>query len=312
MLTQQGTEKAPKWTIGGRLKDPAEVKHATPGPTGVQGPDKFPREPCYSFPGGRTSAPGRPASAPAGPRGYNPRMNPTTPKWGFGSTKRPDPFAADPGPGPGKVHEPRGGPRYSMPPRRKNNTGGPEGPGPGFYKPKRPRSAYGPRWGPEGPKPQKPQDSGPGPNYVPQAGNDGPSCSFLVNPPEKPDGNWRQLGPPWTYFGYNDFGRSDCSNCLDLPEFYTQQGDERQAAYYAAENFKEGKTVKSKGAGKGKLPSQRVSNGRTGAYTDSNGVEWMASDNSATRTDSMKKSRPVSAPASRGRRVPSGNPQADY
>jgi hypothetical protein len=33
-------------------------------------------------------------------------------------------------------------------------------------------------------------------------------------PPDKEE-NQRPLGPPYTYFGYDDFGHTSCANCID-------------------------------------------------------------------------------------------------
>jgi hypothetical protein len=281
MLTQVA-EKAPKWTIGKRMQDPETMGNPTPGPLGVKGPDKFARDPVYSFP--RGGPPDRPSSAPPGPRLLNPRLNPSTPKWGFGTNPRPSPFEPQPGPGAGNVRPPREGPHYSMPGRRRVPSKKTEDtPGPGNYFPRRPRSAYGPRWGVEKPgqqRPHRPPNRGPGPSYVPPAvcGRDGPSYSFRPNLQEKPDTDPRVLGPPWTYFGYNDFGRSDCSNCRDLPEFAVSE-ETRKAI-------------------------EAVTGGRPYDASSFGNVAPVSTTSTADRTMSMKAKRPSSAPAGRAQRVP--------
>lgn len=229
MLTQIA-EKAPKWTMGGKPRD-LEAERLAPGPLNVKPPDKYPRDAVYSFPQGR-ERPERPSSAPPGPK-YKPRITPTTPRYSFGKTPRPHPFAPPPGPGPILSHTEPGGPKYSCAPRRPMNFfEGPDTPSPQYYAPKRPRSARGPRYGPDS-APQRPPGAppgswppppahGPGPDYLPPQEPPGPRYSIRPLFPEKPTEDLRHLGPPWTYFGYNDFGHSDCANCKDLPTVYAK------------------------------------------------------------------------------------------
>lgn len=208
MLTQVA-EKAPKWTIPGKPKDPPVGP--APGPGFTNPPDKYPREPAYSFGGAPKDL--RSASAPPGLR--NIRLNPTTPKWGFGSCPRPDPFAPSKpsGHGPEKLPAPSRGLKYSIggrPQRKRPKTAGP---GPNDYRPRRPGSARVTGWG-KAPAPRDRPLSAPGPG-PPLPGPNGPSYSMRPRLDEKDDDHWRQLGPPWTYFGYNDFGHSGCENCWE-------------------------------------------------------------------------------------------------
>jgi len=204
MLTQVA-EKEPKWTIPGRAKDPEAA--ATPGPGHVPPVDKYPRAPGYSFPRSKE----RPSSAPPGRGFMKPKLDPTTPKYSFGTNPRPPAFPGEPGPGPGKACPPPGGPKYSIrlkPPDRNQGLG----PGPAF-KPPISFDKHGPRYGKE--RPQRPRSAGPGPTYRPKL-DPGKSYSMQPRRPDHDDGNWRPLGPQWTYFGYNDFGHSECVNCEDI------------------------------------------------------------------------------------------------
>lgn len=208
MLTQVA-EKAPKWTFGGKRKE--VLPGPAPGPAFVNPPDKYTREPAYTFPTG-SPPPRRPISAPPGPK--NVPLQPTTPKWSFGSVSRPDPFAPEAGPGPGLRAMPSSGPKYSFGgrPRAKTSHGGP---GPNDYKPMRPESARVARWGMP-PAGREPPPAGPGPGPGPRSGKpQGPAYSFRPRLDEKPVDDARPLGPQWTYFGYNDFGHSGCDNCKE-------------------------------------------------------------------------------------------------
>lgn len=271
MLTQQGTPKAPKWTFGGKRKDPEEG-NLYPGPDHCPEPQRYANPPAYSFPG--RGRPSRPQSAPPGPK-YEVPLNPSTPKWSFSKVERPHPFAPPDGPGPENPRRPTGGPRYSfgkVPPGKKV---GPPGPGPSDYRPRRPKSAHGVPMGPP-PRPTKEDPRGPGPTYVPHPGPGGPSYSFRPKLEEKPDDHWRQLGPPWTYFGYNDFGHSGCENCHE-PDY--------------------GKT--------GGLAWSTQVRGYVRASPEASATERKeASLDQTGSVGSKRRTRPASAPAGRGQRVP--------
>jgi len=234
MLTQCAT-KAPKWTIPHKPHEPHE-SDLHPGPEGCPPPDKYPRDVGYTFDRAGPPKKRRPESAPPGPR-FVPPSNPTTPRYSFGTTPRSAPFGSysgarpeEPTPGPlGAAAIPHG-PKYSMtarPPPTKAKGG--DAPGPGGYipRPQRPQSAKGPRFVRENPD-IVPRFVGPGPNYMPS--QEPPGQAFSIRPPiiEKEDDNWRQLGPPYTYFGYNDFGRSDCCNCHDFPNFLDRPTEKAQ------------------------------------------------------------------------------------
>jgi len=207
MLTQVA-EKAPKWTIPGKPKDPPVAP--APGPGFTNPPDKYPREPAYTMRGAPQHP--RPASAP-GLR--NLPLNPTTPKWGFGTCPRPDPFAPSgpSGHGPDKLPAPPRGPKYSIGGRPQRKRPKSAGPGPNDYRPRRPGSARVTGWG-KAPEGRDGPASAPGPG-PPLLAPVGPSYSMRPQLDQKSDDHWRQLGPPWTYFGYNDFGHSGCENCWE-------------------------------------------------------------------------------------------------
>mmetsp|Transcript_3898 Transcript_3898/g.12606 ORF Transcript_3898/g.12606 Transcript_3898/m.12606 type:complete len:265 (+) Transcript_3898:130-924(+) len=238
MLTQC-VDKAPKWSFNGRPKDHTD-QATTAGPIAVNDNCRRNRDPTYSFgpPGGPNAADklgskrgfGRPISAPPGPE-YVP-LGPTTPQYSFGTTKRGCPFP-DMGnnlsPGPAAFNDPRvsRGPKFSMEPRR-GSSRHPDGPGPGGFVPKHPGGAtHAPHWG----KP-KPRDGDRRPDslgasgggggsklYSSFGGLGGPSYSLgarrgteigMGDGGQGPGGrnNTRDLGPSFTHFGYNDFGRA--------------------------------------------------------------------------------------------------------
>lgn len=200
MLTQVA-EKAPKWTFTGKAKE--LPPGPAPGPGLTNAPDKYSREPAYSF--GGTPKLQRSFSVPVGLQ--NLPLQPTTPKWGFGSCPRPDPFSPSQssGHGPAKLPGAPQGPKYSFAgrPQRKTKT---SGPGPHDFRPHRPGSARAIRWG-QAPANCKRPPSAPGPG-PPLPGPSGPLYSLRPRLDEKPDDHWRQLGHPWSHFGYDDFGHS--------------------------------------------------------------------------------------------------------
>lgn len=187
---------------------------------------------------------GRPGSAPPGPL-YTP-LAPTTPHYSFGTTKRGCPFPDvnnSVSPGPSAFSDPRysRGPKFSMEPRRSSSRRS-DGPGPGGFVPKRSSGAtFAPHWG----KP-KPRDGdadarsrslggygsggahdlgGGGGTGGPYAFGQGPSYSMgarrgMENGIGDGGGGGggakgtngklatRELGPNFSHFGYNDFGRA--------------------------------------------------------------------------------------------------------
>mmetsp|Transcript_6117 Transcript_6117/g.13585 ORF Transcript_6117/g.13585 Transcript_6117/m.13585 type:complete len:242 (+) Transcript_6117:142-867(+) len=215
-MRTQIVHKAPKWSIQGKRSD--GNPRPTPGPQTPVDVDlvRYYREPAYSFGSAPPKDSGRgdrrPASAPAGPRSLRP-LDPTTPLYSFGTTKRELPFAVPPGPGPGAHHpsarDSRSGPHYSMKgrPLSKTQDGGP---GPTSYRP-RPtspndrghvlaRSSREPRS----------VSVGPGPSAVDFPFTNSAKYSMGARLPDKPDISGRPLGPPFTHFGYDEFGHSRC------------------------------------------------------------------------------------------------------
>lgn len=221
-LCQLGSHwKAPKWTFGNRYSDAGVDKGSLKGPQGIgdKAPERHPRQPVYSF-GAAPDGLIRNRSAPPGPN-WKPRGDPTTPQWSFGTTSRPNPFGPKESPGPLDTRGGPGGPKYSFPPgpQRPAGYGAPYEvtPSPDHYGLLPGRRPPGPRWGPgtvlDG-RPKKP-DHGPGPNYAPGPWRDGPAYSFRPQLPAGGDGDAGAslsgftLPPPYTFFGYNEFGHND-------------------------------------------------------------------------------------------------------
>jgi len=208
MLTQIA-EKSPKWTFG---KRPQERVEESPGPTKADARLTYPRDPVYSFP----HAVPRPESAPPGPC-YVPPSTPTTPRYSFGSTKRQSPFVGDDGPGPisYSVPDEKHGPKFSLGVRREKKKT--KLPGPGNYDPRWREHVRSPRWGKGGfGYLQRPRSTTPcAMYYSPRMLPDGPAFSLGARR-ENEDDRWRPLGPPYTYFGYNEFGHTSCT-CADQP-----------------------------------------------------------------------------------------------
>jgi hypothetical protein len=208
MLTQVA-EKAPKWTFG---KRPQEHIAESAGPQNADPKLTYQRDPVYSFP---HAAP-RPVSCPPGPN-YVPSNSPTTPRYSFGSTPRQSPFPGDAGPGPRSytVPDTKHGPKFSFGSRREKKKF--PVPGPGTYDKRWQETVRSPRWGKDGfAYLQRPRSTTPcSMYYSPRMVGDGPSFSLGARI-EHEDDSWRPLGPPYTYFGYNDFGHTTCL-CDDQP-----------------------------------------------------------------------------------------------
>jgi len=215
MMTQI-VPKAPKWTFGQLRRQCDEERAAalSPGPLLAAIPKStYTREPVYSFPHATSIMPRvRPASSPPGPT-YVPRTKPTTPRYSFGSTKRPCPFQGEGGPGPRAVPHPEdvAAPKYSIGARR--GTKETTSPGPGQYRPRIRDNVRVPAWGKGGDSPPvRLQSATPGPYHfeLGMGGKHGPSYTMTPRREEKVDDTRRRLAPQYTYFGYNDFGHSEC------------------------------------------------------------------------------------------------------
>mmetsp|Transcript_29457 Transcript_29457/g.67858 ORF Transcript_29457/g.67858 Transcript_29457/m.67858 type:complete len:247 (+) Transcript_29457:80-820(+) len=220
-MRTQIIHKAPKWSIQGKRKDPSDKP--TPGPQSPVNIDavRYYKEPAYSFGNPppkdreRGSEGKRPFSAPAGPRSL-PAPGPTTPLYSFGTTRRELPFAVPPGPGPGAHHpsqrDSSGGPKYSIKGRPRSRTVQDGGPGPHSYR-VRPPSPTG--RAPPFPRALPPRSSsslGPGPGgpSLNQTWDSGVKYSMGMRLPDKVDTSGRRLGPPFTHFGYDEFGHTRC------------------------------------------------------------------------------------------------------
>jgi len=287
MLTQCA-EKAPKWTMGQKL--PGKEEKGQPGPTGVKAPDKFPRDGVFSF--GNPGRPARPSSAPPGPR-FNKPLDSTTPKYSFGTTKRPPAFPGEPGPGPHQgPRKDMPGPKFSMPGRY--HTKGEGGPGPGQYRterPRRPQSAPGPRWGPRPRGGEPPSADGPGPSYVEKPKQGGPKFSMRPRLDPKLPEEWRQLGPPYTYFGYDDFGHSECVHCDDIPNPF------QKPVVYAKLLKQSNEYMKNLSKSDPAEHARLLKQSQGGGYPQKD-----STDRSSER--STKPKRPSSAPGGRSQRIP--------
>lgn len=201
-LLTQVDWKAPKYSFSGR---PKEKQESGVGPVAVPPTDQYPRAPKYSF-GTPADHSRRPQSAPPGLR--NIPLKPTTPSWGFGTTGRPPAFRGEPGPGPCAPGPGMGGPKYSL--RQRHRERKPD-PTPGLINPGGQASRRGPKWAP-GRDPTR-RRSGPGPSYCHPPFGGGPAYSVRPRRPDKEDDTWRPLGHQYTYFGYNDYGRSGQYDC---------------------------------------------------------------------------------------------------
>mmetsp|Transcript_155598 Transcript_155598/g.290386 ORF Transcript_155598/g.290386 Transcript_155598/m.290386 type:complete len:240 (+) Transcript_155598:102-821(+) len=212
MLTQLGScRKAPKWSFAPRPRVSARETTAQAGgadDVNRDGFSKYKRDPKWSM--GKPPML-RPKSAPPGPN-YKPPERPTTPQYSFGS-RRPRGMTSEPptstdGPGPGGyVPKFGGGPKHSMPgkPRRPTSAG----PGPGAYRPKLPDGPkYAYHWG-NGDPGRRQSSDGPGPQGEHGRPDRGLKYSFGYRR-ETPSHGGRNLGLPFTQFGYDDFGHSQC------------------------------------------------------------------------------------------------------
>lgn len=235
LCQQGGAWKAPKWTFGQKVTGIVGTVNDL-GPTGIGNPpdSRYPTDPVFTFgvpagdPRASQSRLNRGRSAPPGPN-FLPAHDPTTPKWSFGTTKRPDPFnpfGVKSGPGPKDIRGGPGGPKYSFPPGPQRDSGyGPgDTPSPDFYGPRRPEKNPGPRYGPGtvlDTIPKNPQ-LGIGPNFNPLPFRGGPAYSFRPQLPDGGDGmpkgyhdGWT-LPPQYTYFGYNEFGHCDTFDIVNI------------------------------------------------------------------------------------------------
>lgn len=200
-----GVDKAPKWTMGKRARDPKTDGTPGPGKPNDVHRDafgKYKRDPGYSM--GTPAAP-RPSSAPPGYQVFVP-LQPTTPKYSFGGARRGPPKEDSCGPGPGAYYVSKdiGGPKYSMPPRRVKPQA--PSPGPMGYNTEGPKKGL---WWGNAPKKRPHTPSGSGPNYMPSTPR-GPKYTFGQRREEAIKGRSPMTGIYYTQFGYNDFGRTFC------------------------------------------------------------------------------------------------------
>jgi len=213
----QCAEKAPKWSFAGgkghRVHDELAYNPDFSVITHDTSPKRYTKDPTFSF--GHSRSASTPNMRSTGPD-YCPRTSSTTPLYSFGSTKRPSPFPGQEGPGPELQHPAlKGGPRYSMRSRGsgKRTSGGP---GP-EYVPRDLTHAPAPRWGRDrcssnyGTRTRSASIGGPGPYYFRDTMlHDGPAYSMCDDRRKaKQEIDKRQLGNPWTYFGYDDFGHTE-------------------------------------------------------------------------------------------------------
>jgi len=220
----QCAEKAPKWTFGGgkghelnaTMHD--EKVTAFTAITHDMSPKKYKKEPAFTFgvlrPDSVTLRPGP---------DYCPRTSTSTPRYGFGSTKRPSPFPGEPGPGPGfQLPERKDGPKFSM--RGKRDKADKAEPGPADYDVSRSGShALAPRWGRSAKSERRKRSASvgaPGPAYFKSSMmHDGPAYSLGAQRKEHFEEDRRQLGKPYTYFGYDDFGHTEHGDAQHREKF---------------------------------------------------------------------------------------------
>merc|ERR1719456_495044 len=137
-MRTQIVHKAPKWTFGTKRSDSPRENFPGPHfPADVHRDNfgKYTRDPAWTFPGPCGSPSwDRPLSAPPG--GIYVPLKPSTPSWGFGTSRRDPPRADTPGPGPGAyvLKTPRGV-KVSITPRN-IELPKPELPGPTSYTPR--------------------------------------------------------------------------------------------------------------------------------------------------------------------------------
>jgi hypothetical protein len=214
-MRTQIVQKAPKWTFSPKYPEPSYDRHKDmyPGPKHPEDHhrddfSKYKRDPAWTISGnGNGSNWDRPSSAPPG--GVYVPLKPSTPRWSFGTSRRTPPAADTPGPGPGGAYVPDTprGVKVSLTPRRPMRTRTTEGPGPACYTP---RDHIAGRWGHWGHvvDSKTPQETGPGPKYDTRRPSMGPRYSMGARRAQSVEKHHadRELGPPFTHFGYNDFG----------------------------------------------------------------------------------------------------------
>jgi hypothetical protein len=243
-MRTQIVEKGPKWSMAGRQTE-ACCTDDTPIPGCAPrdgGRFKYRTSPSYSF-GGHSESRRRPSSAPPGGRrrdhdyqqcpdsGGAPRATskPMTRQNSFGSSQRSfgtgqrklpwGSSAPDLGPGPGDYRVParESGLRFSLGGRIEGASQSDFGPGPAFYNPASTQGVCkgGPRYRRSHARPSSAGSNAssghPGPMYNPKLLGRGPSFSLGASRTEKRDAQedaFRPLPPPFTHFGYDDFGRS--------------------------------------------------------------------------------------------------------
>lgn len=245
-MRTQIVEKGPKWSFAARRPETSRTDD-TPIPGCAprdEGRFKYRKSPSYTF-GGRpeSKARPRPSSAPPGgrrdrqqgqesvPRSMTRQNSYGTNQRSFGTSTRKLPWGGsgpDLGPGPTYTASTMGlsGCRYSLGGKLETKPSSSQselGPGPAAYNPGSRRGSIkgGPRYQRSHSRPSSAGSRAsigasdhPGPMYNPKLLGRGPSFSIGYRIDRKEamreadEGAFRPLPPPFTHFGYDDFGRS--------------------------------------------------------------------------------------------------------